>query len=131
MAGTNGRMTEDGDASLVWKWTNEALDTTTMQPAPTALPSPTCLMSPTPTKRACSGSVTWMSRSDWTGTVPTQPAALTANETLAADLALPSTTAPEANSVEMPTLGAKNGLTLASMIGKDFDDPQWEPCWIS
>ena len=22
-------MTEDGDASLVWKWTNEALDTTT------------------------------------------------------------------------------------------------------
>ena len=26
----------------------------------------------------------------------------------------------------MPTLGAKNGLTLASMIGKDFDDPQWE-----
>ena len=29
VAGTNGRMTEDGDASLVWKWTNEALDATT------------------------------------------------------------------------------------------------------
>ena len=26
----------------------------------------------------------------------------------------------------MPTLGAKNGLTLASMIGKDFDDPEWD-----
>ena len=29
VAGTNGRMTEDGDTSLVWKWTNEALDATT------------------------------------------------------------------------------------------------------
>ena len=72
------------------------------------------------------GSVTWMSRSDWTGTVPTQPAALTANETLAADLAFTQYDGTEADSVEMPTLGAKNGLTLASMIGKDFDDPQWE-----
>ena len=67
-----------------------------------------------------------MSRSDWTGTVPTQPAALTANETLAADLAFTQYDGTEADSVEMPTLGAKNGLTLASMIGKDFDDPQWE-----
>ena len=25
----------------------------------------------------------------------------------------------------MPTLGAENGLTLASMIGKSYDDPEW------
>ena len=46
-----------------------------------------------------------MSRSDWTGTVPTQPAALTANETLAADLAFTQYDGTEADSVEMPTLG--------------------------
>jgi beta-glucosidase len=28
--------------------------------------------------------------------------------------------------VEMPTLGAKNGLTLYDMMGLDYDDPQWE-----
>ncbi|MBQ8136830.1 MAG: fibronectin type III-like domain-contianing protein, partial [Clostridia bacterium] len=26
----------------------------------------------------------------------------------------------------MPTLGAKNGLTLADLAGKPYDDPQWE-----
>ena len=68
-----------------------------------------------------------MSRSDWTGTIPTAPAQLTANETLAASLAFTQYDGSEANSVEMPTLGAKNGLTLASMIGKDFDDPRPSP----
>ena len=27
----------------------------------------------------------------------------------------------------MPTLGAQNGLTLADLTGKDYNDPQWEP----
>ena len=26
----------------------------------------------------------------------------------------------------MPTMGADNGLTLAMMIGKEYDDPAWE-----
>ena len=67
-----------------------------------------------------------MSLRDRTGTIPTAPAQLTANETLAASLAFTQYDGSEANSVEMPTLGAKNGLTLASMIGKDFDDPEWD-----
>jgi beta-glucosidase len=28
---------------------------------------------------------------------------------------------------QMPTTGAKNGLSLYDMIGKSYDDPQWEP----
>ena len=127
VAGTNGRMTEDGDASLVWKWTNEALDATTYAASANGTAITNLFDESDPNKSSdAPGSVTWMSRSDWTGTVPTQPAALTANETLAADLAFTQYDGAEADSVEMPTLGAKNGLTLASMIGKDFDDPQWE-----
>lgn len=127
VAGTNGRMTEDGDASLVWKWTNEALDATTYAASANGTAITNLFDESDPNKSSdAPGSVTWMSRSDWTGTVPTQPAALTANETLAADLAFTQYDGTEADSVEMPTLGAKNGLTLASMIGKDFDDPQWE-----
>ncbi len=30
------------------------------------------------------------------------------------------------DSIEMPTTGADNGLTLADMRGKDYDDPLWE-----
>ena len=120
-------MTEDGDASLVWKWTNEALDATTYAASANGTAITNLFDESDPNKSSdAPGSVTWMSRSDWTGTVPTQPAALTANETLAADLAFTQYDGAEADSVEMPTLGAKNGLTLASMIGKDFDDPQWE-----
>ena len=127
VAGTNGRMTEDGDASLVWKWTNEALDATAYATSANGTAITNLFDESDPNKSSdAPGSVTWMSRSDWTGTVPTQPAALTANETLAADLAFTQYDGTEADSVEMPTLGAKNGLTLASMIGKDFDDPQWE-----
>ena len=127
VAGTNGRMTEDGDASLVWKWTNEALDTTTYAISTNGTAITNLFDESDPNKSSdAPGSVTWMSRADWTGTVPTQPAALTANETLAADLAFTQYDGTEADSVEMPTLDAKNGLTLASMIGKDFDDPQWE-----
>ena len=127
VAGTNGRMTEDGDASLVWKWTNEALDATTYAASANGTAITNLFDESDPNKSSdAPGSVTWMSRSDWTGTIPTAPAQLTANETLAASLAFTQYDGSEANSVEMPTLGAKNGLTLASMIGKDFDDPEWD-----
>ena len=124
---TNGRMTENGSADLVWKWTNDTLDTTTFSTGATGTAITNLFDESDPNKSSnAPGSVTWMSRSDWTGTIPTAPAQLTANETLAASLAFTQYDGSEANSVEMPTLGAKNGLTLASMIGKDFDDPEWD-----
>ena len=124
---TNGRMTENGDESLVWKWTNDTLDTTTFATSANGTAITNLFDESDPNKSSdAPGSVTWMSRSDWTGTFPTAPAQLTANEHLAASLAFTQYDGSEANSVEMPTLGAKNGLTLASMIGKDFDDPEWD-----
>ena len=124
---TNGRMTENGSTDLVWKWTNDTLDTTTFSTGANGTAITNLFDESDPNKSSnAPGSVTWMSRSDWTGTIPTAPAQLTANETLAASLAFTKYDGSEANSVEMPTLGAKNGLTLASMIGKDFDDPEWD-----
>ena len=123
---TNGRMTADGDASLVYTWNNPALDTTTYSVSANGTAITNLFDESDPNKSSnAPGAVTWMSRSDWTGTIPTAPAQLTANETLAADLAFTQYDGSLADSVEMPTLGAKNGLALASMIGKDFDDPEW------
>lgn len=124
---TNGRMTADGDTSLVYKWTNNALDTEIFATSVTGAAITNLFDESDPNKSSnAPGNVTWMSRSDWNGTFPTAPAVLNANETLAAALAFTQYDGSLANSIEMPTLGADNGLTLASMIGKSYDDPQWD-----
>ncbi len=123
---TNGRMTADGDTSLVFKWTNNTLDTEIFATSVTGAAITNLFNESDPNKSSTNpGNVTWMTRSDWNGTFPTAPAVLNANETLAAALAFTQYDGSLANSIEMPTLGADNGLTLASMIGKSYDDPQW------
>ena len=81
-------MTENGSTDLVWKWTNDTLDTTTFSTGANGTAITNLFDESDPNKSSdAPGSVTWMSRSDWTGTIPTAPAQLTANETLAASLA--------------------------------------------
>ena len=73
---TNGRMTADGDASLVYTWNNPALDTTTYAVSANGTAITNLFDESDPNKSSdAPGSVTWMSRSDWTGTIPTAPAA--------------------------------------------------------
>lgn len=67
--------------------------------------------------------VTYLSRSDWAGTFPTGTIQLTATAQLAADT-LDAFTPEEG--YEMPAYGEQNGLTLAMMMGLDYDDPSWE-----
>ena len=123
---TDGRMTADGNTDLTYVWNNAALDTTTFATSENGTAITNLFDEADPNKSSdAPGTVKWLSRSDWTGTFPTAPAQLTANETLAADLAFTQYDGSLADSVEMPTLGAENGLTLASMIGKSYDDPEW------
>ena len=123
---TDGRMTADGNVDLTYVWNNAALDNATFATSENGTAITNLFDESDPNKSSTNpGSVTWMSRSDWNGTFPTAPAQLTANETLAAALAFTQYDGSLADSVEMPTLGAENGLTLASMIGKSYDDPEW------
>ncbi len=71
--------------------------------------------------------VTYLSRNDWTGTWPTELATITLTEGMIKDLQLTRYNASDYPEATMPTMGAKNGLSLYDMIGKDYDDPQWEP----
>ncbi|WP_294500232.1 glycoside hydrolase family 3 C-terminal domain-containing protein [uncultured Gemmiger sp.] len=125
---TEGRMDADGNANLTWKWTNAALDTTTFATSEATGNAITNLFDDAdPNKVSYSpGQVTWLSRSDWTGTYPTGTFDFALNDDLAAALANTQYDGSEASSVEMPTTGADGDLTLASMIGADYDDPQWE-----
>lgn len=87
-----------------------------------------------------SGVSTNLTRSDWTGTQPTEPVE---GESVAPQVALDEyerfenfdyeTDALLGNvegslvySAEMPTSNQDNGLTLSDMRGLDYDDPQWD-----
>jgi beta-glucosidase len=71
--------------------------------------------------------VTYLSRSNWTGTWP-QVMELEATDEMFTDgLKIYQTYETDADSTtEMPTTGADNGMTLAMMIGLDYDDPAWD-----
>ena len=70
--------------------------------------------------------LTYVSRADWTGTMPTER---TPVSTEASDKILDAikNKEPLGNSeAEDVTFGAKNGLKLSDMKGLDYDDPQWD-----
>jgi beta-glucosidase len=124
---TDGRMTADGDVALTYKWTNAALDSTTYATSENGTAITNLFDEADPNKSSSEpGEVTWLSRSNWVATFPTQPVVLNATQTLADHLAFTRYDGSKADSVEMPTLGADNGLALVSMIGAEYDDPQWD-----
>ena len=126
-------MTAEGDAAMAWKWTNPTLDTEVFSTSAATGTEITNLFDEAdPNKSSVEpGEVTWLSRSDWTGTFPTENIVLTANDALVESIKDVNYDAAtydgEYAGAEMPTLGADNGMTLAQMIGKDYDDPDWEP----
>lgn len=68
----------------------------------------------------------YVSRSDWTGTLPTAKLTLTATEKVKTDLAAKTDIDTPAKTAKMPTFGAQNGLTVVMLKGKDYDHPDWE-----
>lgn len=125
---TQGRMDADGDTELTYQWVNSQLDTTSFaKSSATNNPITNLFDEADPNKSSLEpGKVTWLSRSDWAGTYPSKPIVLMANEKLASALEFTQYKPEKVQMPQMPQLGAKNGLALASMIGKDFDDPAWE-----
>ena len=70
--------------------------------------------------------ITYVSRADWAGTVPTERAAASKEATAEQVDALTNPAPLDNSETEDITTGANNGLTLADMKGLDYDDPQWE-----
>ena len=124
---TNGKMTADGNADLTYTWTEDALDTTTYATSEngTAITNQLSCADPN-LYEGVEEAVTWLSRSDWNGTLPTETVKLTLTEMLKKDLKDIRYDPADYESVEMPTLGAKNGVKLYDMIGLDYNDPKWD-----
>ena len=125
---TDGRMDDAGNAALAFKWTQESFDKTTYATTATTGYEITNQFDHADINLydGLEEKITYLSRSDWEGTYPTEIPTLTANEKLAADLAIPQYNPSDYEVMEMPTMGADNGLILYDMLGVAYDDPKWD-----
>jgi len=124
---TSGRMDVNGNAALTFKWNNPTLDAETY--AKTAdgdeITAQLSIADPT-LNEGIEEEVKWLSRNDWEGTFPKEIVQFTLTEKLIDALQLVLYNPEDHEKVEMPTLGADNGMQLVDMIGKDYDDPAWD-----
>lgn len=132
---SNG-MTEDGNASLTYKWSNDALDTETYSKDQKTNVAISNKFEKADIKAYEDGKdFKYLSRNDWNATFPKAFADSTDakgekhktfSSQLIADLA-PHYKEDKA-SYEMPTTAktVKEGLNLATLIGEEYDSPAWE-----
>ena len=132
MTTTEG-MTAEGDASLVYTWTNAELDTTTYAVSTETGNAITNLFDDVdPNKNDTMSelnNIVWLSRSDWTGTFPASAIHLVYTDEVA-DMAKPvsyQANSGDATAVDTHEFGnTDSDLMLVDMHGKDYDDEDWE-----
>ena len=126
---TENRMDANGDTALTYKYVQEAFDAVTYATSAngTAIVNQLSLADPNLYEGTKDQKVTWLSRNDWTGTYPSEEQiVLQLTEMLIKDLQLKRYDPADYETVEMPVMGANNGLKLVEMIGLDYDDPKLE-----
>ncbi len=126
---TNGRMDIAGKADLVATWNNPTLDTTTYATSDAGTEITNQLNDSDPNMNEEVGTtVTYLTRNDWEGTMPSleKTIKIALNDYLVAALQDQQYQTNVAAAVSMPRLGADNGLRLYDMIGLDYDDPKWD-----
>ena len=120
-------MDAEGNAELTYLWIEEEMDTTTYATSLNGTPIVNQLSSADINLYdGVEEEITWLTRNDWTGTWPTETLKLTLTEKLIDALQDVQYDPADYDTIAMPTLGADNGLTLYDMIGKDYDDPDWQ-----
>ena len=124
---TQGRMDVEGDAALVTVWNNPTMDAETYSVTDDGdkITNQMSIADPN-LNEGVEETVTWLSRRDWTGTFPTEIVKFTLTDRLVAALQEILYNPEDHEQIEMPTLGADNGMKLVDMIGKDYDDPAWD-----
>lgn len=125
----DGKMDADGNAELVCTWNNPELDTTTYAVSDAGTAIVNRLNDSDPNMNPEVGvTVTYLTRNDWEGTMPSLEKTLkiALNDYLVQALQDQQYKTDPTNRDEMPTLGADNGLKLFDMVGLDYDDPKWD-----
>ena len=123
-------MTSAGDASFTYKWTNEKLDNKTYSVSNDGKEDYeiTNQFDGADLNKIDDGaqSITYVSRSNWADTVPTEKVTLALSQSMHDEMTGIKEYEAEETDEEMPTMGKSGSMTLAQMIGKDYDDPDWD-----
>lgn len=119
-------MTADGNADFTYRHTEAKLDKTTYAISASGYEITNQFddVDLNYYEGSVEGGVTYLSRSDWTGTFPSQVKVTATKQMIAEMTKVGIDEDPEA---EMPVTGADNGISLISLRGVPFDDPRWEP----
>ena len=125
---TDGRMDENGNADLAYKWVQQQFDAKTYSASEngTAITNQLSNADINLYEGRGDNSVTYLTRNDWEGTFPKQSVQLMLTDTMIEDLQDVQYDPADYDSVAMPVLGADGDLTLYDMIGLEYDDPLWE-----
>ncbi len=126
---TAGRMDVAGNAALVATWNNPTLDTTTYATSDAGVEINNKLNDSDPNMNDEVGQkVTYLTRNDWEGTMPSieKTVKIALNEYLIKALQDQHYETDPNAAAAMPRMGADNGLRLYDMIGLDYDDPKWD-----
>jgi beta-glucosidase len=123
---TSNGMTADGNESKTYTWNQADLDTTTYSTSPYTGVEVTNQFDDADI-RSYGYDFTYLTRSDWQGTYPTEAVKLAATDQVINSLSNYYYTTPaDAPAVSDFTQGADNGLKLIDMYGVDFnDDTTW------
>ena len=127
-ANTDGRMDTEGNKSLVQTWNNPELDAETYSVSDNGTVITNQLSgSDLNLNDGVNEKVTYLTRNNWEGTMPSdQILELTLTDYLKKALQDVQYDPANYTAIQMPTLGAENGLKLVDMIGLDYNDPKWD-----
>lgn len=127
-----GNTDSAGNTDMVYEYQVAALDTEIFSKSYATGNSITNLFEcADPNKDAAASqtnSVTWVSRSDWEGTLPAAAQTIRYNDDMVEQARPISYVADPARQAEteMPRFGVANGLTLAAFMDVEYDDPLWD-----
>ena len=120
-------MDAEGNAELAVLWNNPELDTETYSTSLNGTKITNQLSdADLNLYEGAEEEVTYLSRNDWKGTFPTEIVKIALTERMIRELQDIRYDPANYEEMEMPTLGADNGMQLYDMMGKDFDDPAWQ-----
>ena len=123
------RMDTAGVTEYVYQWYEEKMDAQSYSTALNGTPVTSQLSAADPNlyEGTKGQNVVWLSRNDWEGTFPSdKQIVLQLTDLLIKDLQQSRYDPADYGKVEMPTMGADNGLKLRQLMGKPYDDPMWD-----
>lgn len=116
-----------GNAEKVYSWDEASLDTASYARSRYTDVTVTNQFDDADINTLGCETVTYLTRSDWEGTFPTEQVAITATEEMIRDLdGYTYETPADAPAVSDFTQGEDSGLSFADMYGLDYDDDAWE-----